>query len=286
MNEQKQSGDLKSILSMINRAAETFAFEVYIPSLCRNVMFREITTSQQKRLIKAIIDSPAYQTEFIFAFYQIIKENCTEDLDLAKLTILDKLSIALSLRCMSIGTSLDLKFTFPATKKQDTIIPEHDIVRRINLKDLLDIILKDIKVEPITIKDDRGVFEVFCDLPTIQEEFNLENEMHKNNSIEIKSESELRETVGDVFINIIVKYIKNIKIKENDKIIEIDLKSLSFKERLAILGQIPTKVSKQVVEYINKVTKEFDKVVLFKAEENGTEIEQRLKIDSSFFTPS
>jgi hypothetical protein len=56
---------------MMNRANETFVYEVPIPSLKRKVMFREVNTSQQKRLIKAIIDSPAYNTEFIFALFVI-----------------------------------------------------------------------------------------------------------------------------------------------------------------------------------------------------------------------
>ena len=38
--------------AMMDRVNEVFSYEIWIPSLKKNVMFREINTSQQKRLIK------------------------------------------------------------------------------------------------------------------------------------------------------------------------------------------------------------------------------------------
>jgi hypothetical protein len=281
-DDQKQTGSLNDILKIVNRAAETFAFEVDVPSLNRKVMFRQITTGQQKRILKAIIDNPAYQTEFIFALRQIMRENCIESIEIDSLTIFDKLVITLKLRSVSISNDLDIEFTVPAKNSK----PEQKIVRRINLNDLLEKVLSEIKITPLTVQDDNGIFEVFCDLPTISDEYRLEDEMRKNVSIEIKNENDLRNTVGDIYAGMLVKYIKQIKIKDGDKYVEIDLKALSFKDRLSIMGQLPTKVTKKIVDYINSVTKEFDKIVLFKEEVDGVTIEQRLKIDSSFFTPS
>jgi hypothetical protein len=279
---QNQTGSINDILKIVNRASESFAFEIFIPSLQRNVMFRQITTGQQKRLLKAIIDNPAYQTEFIFAFKQIIAENCIETIAIDNLTIFDKLIIAITLRSMSIGNDLELVFSVPATKNEEV----QKVVRVINLKDLVDKALAEIKVSSTTITDDKGIFEVFCDLPTIADEYRLESEMRKNVNIEIKNESELRDTVGDVFAGMLVKYIKEIKIKDGDKLISVDLKPLPFKDRLAIMSRLPTKVSNQIVNYINSISKEFEKVTLFKETINGTVVEQRMKIDSSFFTPS
>ena len=79
MPEQNNSvKNINDILNVMNRANEVFSYEIWIPSLQKDVMFREMTTSQQKRLIKSVIDSPIYNTEFIFAISQIIKENCAE----------------------------------------------------------------------------------------------------------------------------------------------------------------------------------------------------------------
>lgn len=279
---QNQTGSINDILKMMSRASESFAFEIFIPSLSRSVMFRQMTTGQQKRLLKAIIDNPAYQTEFIFAFKQIIAENCIETISVDNLTIYDKLIIAITLRSMSIGNDLELEFAIPSKKNEEV----QKIIRKINLKDLVDKALAEIKITTTTITDDMGIFEVFCDLPTIADEYRLEMEMRKNANVEIKNESELRDTVGEVFSSMLVKYIKEVKIKEGDQLFTFDLKPLPFKDRLAIMSKLPTKVSNQIVTYINTVSKEFDKLTLFKETINGTEVEQRMKIDSSFFTPS
>lgn len=280
--EEKQTGSIQDILKIVNRASNTFAFEVFVPSLQRNVLFKEITTNQQKKLLKAIIDSPAYNTEFIFALRQIIIENCTEDIKIDDLTIFDKLIIALNLRAMSISNDLDLQFTLPAKGN----LPERQVVRRINIKDLITKTLGDVKISPIVIKDEKEVFEISCDLPTIADEFRLENELRQHNQIEIKNENDLRETVGTVFTNVIVKYIKSLKIKEQDKIIEINLKDLKFKDRLEIIEKLPVKITKQTIDYINSIQKEFDKIILIKDVIDDVSVEQRLKIDASFFTPS
>ena len=61
---------------------------------------------------------------------------------------------------------------------------------------------------------------------------------------------------------------------------------MKFVDRLAILNKVPTRMSNQIIKYINNVNKEFEKVVLFKEVVDGKTIEQRLKIDASFFTLS
>lgn len=279
-NIQEKSGSINDILKIVNRANETFIYEIFVPSLNRKLMFRELNTSQQKRILKAVIDSPAYNTEFIYALRTVIKENCVEEIDVDNFTILDKMIIAMTMRSIGINNDLDLQFNIPNS--------EEKIIRRINLKDLINVAITNIKINPISIKDDTGIFEIVCGLPTIADEFNLENELHKNsNNIDIKNEKELRETVGEVFTNEIIKYIKQVNIKnENNEIITIDLKPLKFKDRIAILEKLPAKVNIKIIEYINSVNKEFEKVLLFSEEINGKKIEQRLKIDSSFFTPS
>jgi len=280
-NIEKQTGNIDDILKIMNRANETFAYEIYVPSLKKNVPFREISTSQQKRLLKAVIDSPVYNTEFIFILHQIIKENCIESLDIDNLTIFDKLIIALLLRSISISNNLDLEFTVPNTDKK--------IVRRLLVKDIAELAIKEVQIDPITIKDDTETYEILCDLPTILDEYNLEMQLRKNvESIEIKSEQQLRDTVGEVFTNEIVKYIKqvNIKNKTDGKLYEFNLKSMLFKDRLAILGKIPAKINNKIIEYINTVKLQFDKVLLFKETIEGQTIEQRLKIDAGFFTAS
>tara|TARA_R110000822_G_scaffold112701_2_gene243656 strand:+ start:813 stop:1661 length:849 start_codon:yes stop_codon:yes gene_type:complete len=277
---QHKKGNVSDIIKMIDRANETFVYEIFIPSLGKEVMFREINTSQQQRLVKAIIDSPAYNTEFIFAIRNIIKENCTDEaVDIGSLTIFDKMVICMRMRSMSISNDLDLQFTSPKSEKV--------ITRRIDLNDLVKLAVEKIHIEPATIVDEKGNFQISCSMPSIDDEYGLERELRDNvESIQIQNEKELRQTVGQVFTNEIVKYIKQINIKQGDAIVEVDLKGMSFTDRLAILAQIPAKVNNQIVDYIDSVSKEFQKITLVKEEVEGETIEQRLKIDASFFTVS
>ena len=107
---QEKMGSIDEVLGLMDRVNEVFAYEVWVPSLKRNVMFREINTNQQKRLIKAIIDSPIYNTEFIFALRKVIKENCSDpEVNVDELTIIDKLIIALKMRSVSVSDTLELK---------------------------------------------------------------------------------------------------------------------------------------------------------------------------------
>lgn len=281
-NSEQKSGNVSDIIKLLNKANETFVYEVYVPSLKKNVMFRQLNTSQQKRLIKAIIDSPAYNTEFIFTLKKIIEENCAEKVDINEFTILDKMIIAIKMRANSIDNMLELTFELPKEKDQKE---STKIVRTINLNDLVELKLQTIAIEPITIVDENAIYTLNCSLPTIYDEYKLEDELRKSvTSIEIKNENELRTTIGEVFTNELVKYIKKITLKNDDKVIEIDLKSVDFGDRLQIIEKLPSHVTKKVIDYISTVQKEFDKILLFKDKINGKDFEQRLKIDASFFT--
>jgi hypothetical protein len=289
----QQFGNVKDILNMMNKANEGFNYAITIPSLGRNVMFRQINTSQQKRLLKSIIDNPAFNTEFIYVMRQIITENCVEDIKVDDLTIYDKMIICMVMRSSSIGDDFEIQFTPEGSAKP--------IATVIKLRELAERALDTIKIEPKTIVDDTGTFEVLCDLPTIQDEYKLEDALRKHvSNIEINNVKELRTTIGDIFTNELVKYIKQVNIKNSltSEVAEVSLKAVEFKDRLSILENLPAKVTNKIAEYINNINKQFESILLFKylipavKDEEGNikvaehTIEQRLKIDANFFTAS
>ncbi len=280
---KKEMGSLEDVLGMMDRVNEVFSYEVWVPSLKKNVMFREINTNQQKRLIKAIIDSPIYNTEFIFTLRKVIKENCTDpSIDVDKLTILDKLMIAMKMRSVSVGDSLEL--TIP--------IGSDSIKRGISLEKLITDLKDNVEVPDVeTFVDEKDIYQLECGIPTISTEFKLEDEMRKNTeTTDVKNYEELRQTVGDVFIGEIAKYIRGISVKEGDKLTRINLDDLSFRNRIALIEKIPERIVKQVVTYIEKVKEEIDKVTLVSvnigSEEAPDMKEEKFAIDGSFFTSS
>lgn len=281
-NEKLKQANINDLIGIMNKANDTFAYSIYVPSLERDVMFREINTAQQKKLVKSIIDSPIFNTEFIFALREIIKENCTdESVDVDALTIYDKLAISLGMRVYSIGSDLVVTAKCPTCEKKHGI--------KINLADLLEEVKTKISVKSSEeIVDDSGTFKVFCRIPTISTEYKLESEFRKNTKIEVKDEKELRETLGNVFISELVKFVEKIEIadKENGKIIELDLNTMKFADRIKLIERLNVKLLKKIIEYISGIKKEFDKIFLVKMDcdcESKTEITQRFSIDSNFF---
>lgn len=283
--EEVKKGNIKELVDIINRTNDTFAYSVFIPSLSREVLFREITTAQQKKLVKSVIDSPVFNTEFIFTLREIIRENCTEpSLNIDDLTIYDKLIIAITMRIMSISNDLNVNLTCEKCKNTQTL--------NIKLDKLLEIFknLNTIKYEDVIV-DDNKAFKVYCKIPSIGTEYNLENEFRKNTKLNIENEKELRETLGNVFISEIVKFITKIEVldTETSNTIEINLQDLSFANRIKIIEKLNSKLIQKIIQFISDIKKNFEKVTLVKTKcncDNNVELTQRFSIDSNFFIPS
>lgn len=283
--QNNKSKDINEIINLMNRVNETFGYGIWIPSLNKEVMFREITTAQQKRLVKAVIDSPVYNTEFIFAINQIIKENCIEKIDIDELTILDKLFICLKMRAVSISDTLELEF------KHD----EKELKRGISLNKVYEEAKEKFPVEKLktfTIKDDK--YEIICGMPTLKVEYSLERELRNNTQdIEIKDIQTMRNVVGDVYITELVKFIKQINVTVDDEqVMKIDFNdNINCRNRIAIIENIPTKVIDKVIKYINDIKTELSKLTLISftvkdKDGNDKEIKEGITIDGNFFINS
>ena len=280
---------LENVLKMMDRVNEGFSYEVWIPSLKRNVMFREINTSQQKRLIKSIIDSPVFNTEFIFTLKTIIEENCTEKgLDVNSLTIIDKFFIALKMRLVSMGDTVEMEFPGEGDLK---------LKRGISIEKIINDAKESVVIpEPASVvyeqqtNDGMIGYKIDCSIPTIYTEYKLENDLRRNidesNEKEKKDMNDVRKLIGDVFISEIVKFVNSISIKMNEKISKISVENLSFRDRILLLEKFPAPLLKMVINYINTVKKEVDKITVIKVNIDGKEVTQNLKIEGSFFISS
>lgn len=278
-----QTKNMEDVLKLLDRVNETFTYGIWIPSLNKEVLFREINTSQQKRLIKSIIDSPVYNTEFICTLRQVLIENCVDkDVKIDDLTILDKLFIAIKMRSVSISDTFEMEIPIDEKKNKS-------IKRGFSLEKIIAESRKELASFPSQIiQDERNVYTLECSIPTIGTEYALERDLRENiEAEEINTNEKLRETLGTAFIGEVTKYINTISINDGKEISKIDLANLSFKNRITLIEKLPEKVTLKVIDYINEVKKILDKVVLVKTtyDEKGKikEIEQRLNIDGNFF---
>lgn len=275
-----QTNEVKDIINLLQELDISTSFNVFVPSQQKEAKFKQLTTEQLKRLLKTIIDSPIYNTEFILTFNTIIKENCLDtNLDINLLTIYDKLLIFFKTRLESISQEYTFNFT-------DEEILEHNLSEKsktINLEEhFCSFANKQITFLPDTIQYNDCI--VTCDIPTILTENKLEKELHKNIKLEVSTPEELREIIGETFINEVTKFIINITV--NDK--EINLQTQNFKTRISIIENLPTTLINKVIKYIEQYRNNIKELISYKVPvltTNNTTvyIEKDFPLDASFF---
>jgi hypothetical protein len=234
--------EIKDILSALKSLDETTGFDVFIPSLQKEVRFKQLTTEQLKRILKSVVDSPIYNTEFTLSFNNIIKENCLDtNISINDFTVYDKIFILLKTRIESISENYNYSFT-KEEKEENNLNVEKVLV---NLTNIYQSAVENcetlpeelIEVDQCTIK---------CNLPSLLTENKLEKELHKNVKIEVESPEELRNIIGETFINEVTKFISSIKVNDQS----IELSNIDFKNRIKIVEQLPTNLINKVIKYI------------------------------------
>jgi hypothetical protein len=278
-NKQKIISSVEEITNIIKRKDASYASHYLIPSLGKEVPFDEINTAQQKRLVKSVIDSPVYNTEFIYTLRGILQENCQDDsIDIDKLTVIDKLVLAIALRIKSIGHTVGIE-----VETKDGANVNVDL----ELPKILEIALSTVsEIKDANFED--AYYKVTCTVPTVGTEYKIEKELRNNvNDIEIDNVEELRETVGEAFIGELVKYIKNVQVKgDDDVLIPVEWDSFNITNRIKVIETFKSSLLRNILEYINSVRAEIDKIELVNFDFAGEKYERRLSIDGGFFTIS
>jgi len=262
------SSHLKTVLALLNQLDQSISFNVYIPSLQRNIPFKQLTTEQLKRILKTIIDVPLYNTEFILTINSIIKENCLEtDFDTNTLTVLDKQIILFKTRIESVSSS----YTFEIEDEKITTSLSDKLTNFLNKQIILD-----------SETYSNNSYSIVCSLPTLITENKLEKELHQNIAFTINTPEELRNAIGETFINEITKFITSITIN----LTPVDLSVYSFKDRIKIVERLPIALINDVIKYIEKYRNLVKELYSFELQlNNGSVIEREILQDASFFNP-
>jgi hypothetical protein len=236
--------NMQNVLQLLKELDKSNSFEIYLPSLQKNILFKQLNTEQLKKLLKTVIDSPIHNTEFIITFNTIIKENILDgSINVDELNIFDKLLILIKTRIESVSHD----YTFTLTEEEYSQLETDEKIFNVNLKQIYDNFTDQ---EPLFDKEiiKSGAYEITASLPSLQTENKLEKELYKNVKLEISTPEELRNTIGDTFINELTKYISTLRVNET----EIDLNTLTFKNRIKIIEQLPTSAINGVLKYVEK----------------------------------
>jgi len=217
-------------------------YDVYIPSLDRDVKFKQLTTEQLKSLLKTAIGAPVYNTDFILACNIIIKENCLDkSIDSDLFTIYDKLFILFKTKIECMSPDYTFYFTdeeindYSLSDESSTIslLNHYNNFKNKNQK----IVNKIIQINNITIE---------CAIPTLGIENKFEKELHSDSTYDNLTTKDLQDIVGDTFINEISKFIVSITIDDNKH----DLNTIAFTDRVKIVEKIPVNIVNDVIKYI------------------------------------
>jgi hypothetical protein len=275
-----QNNDISNIISLLQDIDIKTNFTVFIPSLRAEVNFKQLTTEQLKRLLKTVVDSPVYNAEFTLTFNEIIKENClSAEINTNDLNIYDKAMILIKMRSESISPNYTIEFT-PAEISENNLTENKTTISLTNL--LTDFLSKNVFFADEIIQHNECSITV--NLPTIATENKLERELHKNIKTDLTTPEDLRELIGETFINEVTKFIT--KVAVGDTI--IDLLNISFKQRIKVVEKLPTCLINKVIKYIEKYRETIKplqtvSITVPTTDNNTVVIEKDIPADASFF---
>jgi len=227
--------DINSILSSLNNINVKNTFSVFIPSLKREVKFKPLTTKQQQSFYGCIADTVPFNTRFIIATFNAIKENCTEPDVINQLNVIDRVVILLAFRKSTLGS--DLLVIKDEVQYESTFESSLVAATTLTLPENKTITVKNVEVE--------------LHVPFIIDQYNIEKLLRENvNLNEVDSSTVLQQAV----LSETCKIINNIKIINDDKTVDAMYSQLSYVDRLRLIENLPAEVMLEVQSFAKAVS--------------------------------
>lgn len=265
-----------TLIEFFNELDATRGYDVYVPSLDREVKFKQLTTEQLKSLLKTAVGTPVYNTDFTLAFNNIINENCIDkNINTGLFTIYDKLFILFKTKIECLSPDYTFYFT-------DNEIDEYSLSNNSSTISLINHFSafkqKSKKISNKTIENAGVIVE--CCLPTLDIENKFEKELHSDISQDELTTKDLQEIVGETFVNELSKFINSITVDS----IKYDLNAETFSNRVKIVEKMPVSIVNDVIKYIEdykNITK--DLLVYNFNTDSGISFQKEFPLDATLF---
>jgi len=261
--------DFNSALNELEKISKTFTVDVWIPSLKRNIKFKQIDAKQQKDLLSSAMDTSVYNTNFIKTFYDIIKYNLLQgqDVNLDKFTLIDKISIGLTLKEQITD---ELTLFFGEDKK--------DSVQKFKIKPIIDKLKQYETPSPIVldVKNDNFQLEVEVSPVTIGAEYLYDTQYKGNKKKEdIKTSEDVQQLLSEAFIGELSKYISNMWINKS----EINFVNLTLNQKIKLIEKLPSSFLQKILDNVSSWKAKTDEFLTVKYENE----EQIINLEASMF---
>jgi len=226
--------NINELLKTLKTYTELTAIDVYIPSLKREVKFKPLTAGQQKSFYNCLTDNVVFKTKFIILTYEIIRDNCLEDI-VESLTITDRLAILLALRKNILGSSITLGKNLVAASIESCF----GFAKTMTL------------VEPRTVKVKD--FEISFMPPLAVEQYYIEKELRENAS---EASAPINKVVQDVIFTESIRIIDEITLVEGDQKAKFNFGDLPIKDRILLVEALPAEILFEIQKYIKEINDE------------------------------
>jgi len=237
----------KTNIDAIKQLSTAGAVSIHVPTLGRAVKFKQITTKQQKDIVKTAIDKIAPGLSFYNAVNTVVRENNIEN---AVINTVDRLFIISALRAACLASEVKTK--------NSTVNLSQLVATPYNINP--DSLTKTITVGNVTIK---------CTSPSLEYDTDMTAECIRK----IGEESTVV-ALGETFISEIVKFIETIGIDGN----VITMSEYTPNQRFQLVESLPAGINNEILTFINTIKELESAFVIVDGKRES------LDIDQAFFT--
>lgn len=218
-------------IGKLNEINNNNLISIHVPSAGREIKFKQLSVKQQKDLIKTSLDGKYSGLAFSNVLSDIILENSTEK---HSFLVTDKFPIILALRKCSYGP----KFV----EKDGESEKEFDLNK---------ILTKELKFSEefsVALGYENQIV-VYADVVSLDLDKKVND--HQINLMKKNKDEDISESIGDIFILELVKFITKIIIGDNS----VDFSQISIKERISIVEKLPVPLNNLILDYIQSFRK-------------------------------
>lgn len=240
----------KSFLSLLEKVTDSYSLDVP-NSFGTTYKFKALTTEQLKNIVQTVVDTSTAQINFHEAIFNSMKENYIGDIQVT-FNVLDKLFYIIDNRIQAVNSTLFIR------GDGDSYIPID--LTEVKQK-LIDLVKTNSNMATNTALELTNVL-VQVGIPTVEAERQANTEVYASLNLQKTDTEDVQDTLGQVFLTEIVKWIKSITIEEGDKKEEINFEKLSSFTKVQILEKLPASVTEKVIDYIEKTKQTIDKCLI------------------------
>jgi len=256
-------------INLIKKSAESRSYDIWIPSLKRDVKFKPLNTLHHKKFVKILIDTSMFNTALNLHVYDIIKQTCIDETVVVDdLDIFDRLAVCYAMRQHNF-------------KKKYLIALDDKEEREISFATLLAKFKKGYKrMDPDCITE--GEISINVSLPTLKREREFDNYIFNKHlvSFDKNNTEQINQIFTDLMLFGTIQYIDSIKV--GDVLIDID--SMRTDQKVEILGNFDSILTAKISNYIKKcndLRTELCSIDVLNGKDEPQTVE--ISIDSSFF---